>query len=281
MVKNRKIADWLKESSQSLKDADIPEPEIEAKFILAHLLNISPGKISAMAINNDNVPEYIIEQANEIINRRCSTRKPLAYLLGQWEFYGILLDIDENVLIPRPETEVLVDAILNNLPDDEILGIDVGTGSGAVAIALLKNRKNWKIIGADISYEALKVARKNAELNELSDRFFPIRCNLCEPFERSDFIVANLPYIPTEQFDELQPEVRCEPRKALDGGSDGLEFIRKILVQFDNIETKFLALEFGFGQKKRIIELIERKNYTYEIIEDYAKTPRIILIGKR
>jgi len=281
MKRNNKISHWMTKASKLLENAGIPESKIESELVLAYLLEISRGELSVMSINNDTILQNIFEQADEIIRKRCSTRKPLAYLLGQWEFYGILLDIDENVLIPRPETEILVDLILKKFPDKPLLGIDIGTGSCAIAIALLKNRKNWRIIGADISGKALRIARKNAERYGLLDRFFPVECDICAPFDRCDFIVANLPYVSTGQLDEIQPEVRYEPRKALDGGSNGLMFIRNLLKASAKIETNFLAIEFGIGQEIEIAKIIEQNNYKYEIIEDYAKIPRFASIEKR
>ncbi len=211
--------------------------------------------------------------------RRAGT--PVAYLTKEREFYALPLTVDERVLIPRPETELLVDEALQWIEAHgwtEPRVCDVGTGSGAIALALKKNGPNIQMTATDISAEALDVARLNAESLGLDIRFIESDL-LGEVEEDFDLIVANLPYIPEESIKTLSHEIRdFEPLRALEAGTDGLKFIRALIDSAkDRLREGFLFLEMGMGQENMVSELLEKAGYTVEgIREDLSGIPRII-----
>ena len=273
---NLRISKCLANSQSELRQSGVAEPEREALLILSHILKIKPGKVLTISSGFDSTLE---READAILKKRCRTRKPLAYIIGECEFFGLDFMIDENVLIPRQETEILVGTVLEALPDESLIGIDVGTGSGIIAISLLSKRSKWKIIGVDISEPALRIAQKNALLHNVQDRFLPIRCDALSPLIRADFVVCNPPYIPHKEIHNLSPEVRCEPISALDGGEDGFEFINKFVRQGTFLRSsKLIAFEFGWGQSAEIEKMLLEQKLNFEIINDLAEIPRVALI---
>ena len=168
-----------------------------------------------------------------LLERRLSG-EPLAYIVGTREFYGLELDVNEHVLIPRQETELLVDIVVEYLPSFGPMPtvVDVGTGSGAVALAIAAHNESVDLLATDVSRQALDVARRNASKLGLDDRVSFVRCDMLEAVGGPvDVIVSNPPYIPSSQIGRLQAEVRREPVVALDGGDDGLEPFRRLVVQ--------------------------------------------------
>jgi len=224
--------------------------------------------------------------------------EPLQYILGNAEFMGLEFKVNPAVLIPRPETEILVEAavkqfsVLNRKPSViEIL--DIGTGSGCIAISLAKNLANAKIDAIDVSEEALAVARENAALNRVEVNFFQadlFNRRADTPgfsprrFMTYDLIISNPPYIPTAEIDRLQPEIAHEPRIALDGGGDGLIFYSKIIeVSKKHLKNNgFLMLEIGFGQAEMIKNILQNSGIFMktEIIKDYQGLERVIITRK-
>jgi len=268
---------WLRHAIEKLNLFGITEAEREIVLIWAHLLSRNPGEAQAAMMNNA-IESDMLARADNIIDERCRIRKPLAYILGKWEFFGLQFAINEHVLVPRPETELLVQTALDALPDEEMLGIDIGTGCGAIAVALLAHRKNWRIIGTDICHAALEVAQRNAALNYVADRFIPLCCDMLSAIESADFIISNPPYIPSAEIATLAPEVQHEPRHALDGGDDGLDAIRNLLGDAMRLMPRLIAFEFGYGQDKAIGKMLSDKKLEFSIINDLAKIPRIALI---
>ncbi len=225
---------------------------------------------------------------------------PKQYQQGYTEFYKLKFKLTPAVLIPRPETELIVDFVLSALGSDPKLGfkapviissqaqgrtlIDVGTGSGCIAVATAKNLPDLKVIAVDISFAALEIAKKNAEIHHLSKRIFFMENDLLTGFTQSpDIITANLPYIPTARLMHIDPMVRdFEPKLALDGGYDGFELYRKLFSQMKNqrIIPKLFIGEIDSGQ--RDIALVEARRYfpaaTAEIKPDLAKKARFLVI---
>lgn len=197
---------------------------------------------------------------------------PLQYIMGKEKFFGLDFVVNEDVLIPRPETEVLVDValeLINSIPDTQYSILDLGTGSGNIAISLTKNVPDCRMIASDISEKALEVARLNARLNGVSDYISFIESDLFEDISGEfDYIVSNPPYIARHGFETLQKEVLKEPVLALYGGADGLEFYRRIF----SAATQALAhggyciVEIGFGQLTAIKEIIE-KTKEFKLVE--------------
>ncbi|MBL7080981.1 MAG: peptide chain release factor N(5)-glutamine methyltransferase [Candidatus Omnitrophica bacterium] len=232
-----------------------------------------------------------------VLRQRCKGR-PIHYILGQIEFMDSKLRLTPDVFIPRPETEILVETALNigkgfparggkrreKVKGKRLRVLDLGTGSGNIAISLAKFLPHCAVIGIDISGEALEIAEDNARLNNLDNVKF-IQGDLFSlfTFHFSPFtlIVSNPPYVPTAEIEALSSEVCCEPRVALDGGRDGLEFYPRIIAQAGCYLKKhgFLIMEMGFGQCEPIKELIKKskKFKIIDVVKDYQGIDRVIV----
>jgi release factor glutamine methyltransferase len=245
---------------------------------------------------------------SEIISgalKRRAKGEPLQYILGKTEFMGLEFKVDRNVLIPRPETEILVETAIKiasglRTQASGLNILDIGTGSGCIAVSLAKLLKDVKVTATDISDKAIVVAKGNAVLNKVEDKIDFIRqdlfglqsvaCSLkpefCSPQPNLfDFIVSNPPYIATTEIGTLQREIRFEPRIALDGGRDGLDFYRRIIKEAPNYLVKegYLILEIGFNQKIKI-ENIFHNSDDFEIIEtvkDYNNIDRVVVARRK
>lgn len=227
---------------------------------------------------------------------------PLQYIIGKEKFFGLDFIVDENVFIPRPETEVLVHTALETINEkqktkNELKILDLGTGSGCIAISLMvrlrspsnmneiegltKNAPNCKIFASDISDRAVETAKKNAILNGIPDTITFIKSDLFESIKgRFDIIVSNPPYIAQSEFKTLQKEVLMEPRLALDGGEDGLSFYRKIFNEAPGyLETGgYFIAEIGYGQREAIKKIIEgtKRFELIDVKEDQYSIDRVI-----
>lgn len=199
---------------------------------------------------------------------------PLQYIIGKERFFGLDFLVNEDVFIPRPETEVLVERALEivkgtrrKAQDTRIL--DLCTGSGCIAIALTKNASNCRIVASDISDRALEVAKKNASLNGVSDGISFIHSDLFKNIDgKFDIIVSNPPYIARYEFESMQKEVLREPRLAIDGGEDGLLFYRRIFDEAPRYlkEGGYCAVEIGYGQREAVREIMERSG-NFKVID--------------
>jgi release factor glutamine methyltransferase len=218
--------------------------------------------------------------------------EPIQYILGKTEFMGLEFKVTPDVLIPRQETEILVETAVKYVtksPSHQVTGLeimDLGTGSGCIAVSLAKLLDNVEITAVDISSKSIKIAEYNAALNNVSGKIKFINTDLflglCvyEP-ARYDIIVTNLPYISSGEIDTLQPEIKYEPRLALDGGSDGLTIYRKLIIEAPVYlkECGLLIMEIGFGQKDKIENIFHRlgKFAIIEVIKDYSGIDRVIV----
>ncbi len=209
--------------------------------------------------------------------RRLQDREPLAYILGEWYFYDEIYRVSPACLVPRPETEHLVEELIKRLPKGAVFA-DLCTGSGCIAVSTLAHRPDCRAVAVDLSKEALALAKENAVLNGVSDRISFLHADILRGDAlgntRFDAIVSNPPYIVTEVIDMLEPEVLCEPRMALDGGEDGLLFYRVLVNDYrQNIKDGgFLLLEIGYDQGEALKALCP-----CEIIKDYSGNDRIAL----
>jgi release factor glutamine methyltransferase len=216
------------------------------------------------------VPDHIYRGVHELLERRLKG-EPLAYIVGEWEFMGIPLDIDQNVQIPRVDTELLAETAIGWLKKNgrrESRVLDLCTGSGCIGIAIAKNLPDSRVILADISAKALAVARGNVRRHDLSARLACIRVDAGKPGSITlgmfDMIVSNPPYIPSSDIMGLDPSVRnYEPKIALDGGEDGLDFFRSIASGYVQLLRKggALMLECGFGQAPNVREILHEAGY--------------------
>lgn len=277
-----KVGELLAHGAERLNKAGCPDFWLESVLILSHAL----GKRKEWVLAH---PEAQVEEEEErlffsLLERRAK-REPLPYILGQIEFYGIPLKIDQRALIPRPETELLVEKALEwarNLPSLTIA--DVGTGSGAVAIALaLHLGEKGFIYALDSSPQALELARENASLNQVEKRIVFVLSDLLSALEEPvDLIVANLPYIPSAQLEKLAPELRWEPREALDGGPDGLAIIRKLLLQAPSYLQRggAMFLEVGPGQARKVKALARKAfpNAQISSFPDLRGIMRVVMV---
>ena len=227
------IRETIRETHQTLEAIGIPDARLEAEVMVMTVMRMNRQNI--FAEQETQVPANETQQLGEIIAQRLE-RVPLAYILGYREFYGINVVVTPSVLIPRPETEGMVEhtlfMALMGMETRELSIADVGTGSGAIAVNLAIHLPAARIYAVDISEPALDVAAWNIRAHSVADRVRLGHGDLLEAVpEPVDVIVANLPYIPTQRIPELQPEVRQEPGMALDGGPDGLDLVRRLLLQ--------------------------------------------------
>ena len=225
----------LNAARSSLRAGGIVEWRIEAEVLLRHVLGLERSEFLALAYGDGvNLTRNQSLLLQSLIDRRLSG-EPLAYIVGSREFYGLELQVDSRVLIPRQETELLVDIVLERLDRPQPRNpsvVDVGTGSGAIGLAVAANAESANVMATDLSQEALAVARQNAENLGLSGRIEFVHGDLLLPIEGPvDVVVSNLPYIPSGDVAHLAVEVQREPRIALDGGKDGLAHLRRLFQQ--------------------------------------------------
>lgn len=274
----------LKEAVGRLK-AKVSTPLLDAQVILCHILKVDR---LYLIVNKDRVLTHkqILEYEGLIQKRACGV--PVQYITGIQEFMGLEFYLEEGVLIPRPDTEILIEKILDSIDENDKYNIiDIGTGSGAISVSLAKYVQNSCVYSIDISQKALDIARINAVKNNVLPKINFLKGSLFEPLEninlleRIDILVSNPPYIPTEDIDTLQIEVsKFEPRPALDGGEDGLDFYRVIIdkapVYLKN--NGLIALEVGHDQARRVVKLMEeKKKYVdIEITKDLADIERVV-----
>lgn len=268
-----------------LKEHGVDDPRIEAEILLCHALNLKPSDL--IAHSDKEITKKRSYLFKSYILRR-SRHEPTAYITGYQPFMSLNFFVDDNVLIPRPETELLAETTIKEIQKKSIVNypwsiVDIGTGSGVIAICLAKRLKNVKIKAIDSSSAALKIARKNAKLHSVTKRIDFARGNFLDPVkDKVDLIISNPPYIPSKNISKLQPEVReWEPRSALDGGRDGLIYINK-LIKGSPSRLKpggTLIFEFGFKQAVPIKKLIQEAGVysSFNVIKDYSGIERILL----
>lgn len=249
----------------------------EAFLIIEEVYKIPRAKILA-----DREKSYTSPVISEILEKR-REHIPLQYILGRWEFMGKEFFVSPDCLIPRPDTEILVEKALEIIKNGDSVA-DFCTGSGCIGISLGIYKPETRLTLVDISSEALELARKNAQRHNVSARFILGDITRDMSGEKFDVIVSNPPYIPSSHIEGLSPEVQREPRLALDGGEDGLDIIRYLVsdgLELLNDGGKML-IEFGYDQEKSIDECLKnnKKISSYEIFYDYGANPRCVLICK-
>jgi release factor glutamine methyltransferase len=275
-----KVSSALKFLTEALTQK-LPEDRAkrEALEILAHLLRVSP--LNVWLKLEEEVPD---ETLNHILSRRL-TGEPLPYILGIAYFFGRPFYVEKEVLIPRPETEVLIEHFLEVAPPQGVI-LDLGIGSGILAITILLERPNYIAFGVDISKEALKVAQRNANLHEVSSRLYLILGDALKPLKEKPLftaIVSNPPYISEEEFETLDEEVRLyEPRVTLVSGKTGLEFYELILQHAPKLlqEGGFILVELGYNQGKSFYELAKALGYKVDFKKDLLGYQRSAVIWR-
>lgn len=271
----------LEEAVKILKDNNIDEAIIKAKIVLCMVLKIEKEYI---IINDSKEMEKEDEEKYFQYINKLKNGIPLQYITNNQEFMKLNFFVDENVLIPRADTEILVEEVISLANDDKNKILDVCTGSGAIAVSLAKYIKNSNVMAIDISKEALKIAEKNSFNNNVNIKL--IESDLFNNLEENDFdiIVSNPPYIRENVINELSIEVKHEPKIALDGGKDGLDFYRKLSSESYKYlkEDGYLCLEIGYDQKKEVIEILknEKKYKNIYSKKDLFGNDRIIITQK-
>ncbi|MEB3204882.1 MAG: peptide chain release factor N(5)-glutamine methyltransferase [Candidatus Sericytochromatia bacterium] len=275
----------LRLGSRRLRRLDLPSADLEASLLLGRATGLARLELilnTARAITAEEWTTY-----DRLLKRR-EAREPFQYLVGSQEFMSLDFAVDAAVLIPRPETEILVEAVLDLVEDagTQESGprvLDVGTGSGAILVTLANYVRVLEGTGVDCSLEALERARGNAERLGVADRLQFVQGDLLEPVVGGgrvfDYVVANLPYIPSVDIEGLEPEVRDhEPRMALDGGFDGLALIRRLVAEVEQVIKPggWLALEVMAGQAPRVMDLLEGWP-SVQVRHDLAGIERVVL----
>lgn len=288
----------LLRAREILANAGCDTPALDVELLAAKILGLDRTRLLME-------PERLLTQSQQekfhsLVQRR-RRREPLPYILREWEFFGLTLEITPAVLILRPETETLVEICLAKLkkmpgfpppgtlnPQPSTLnGFEVGIGSGAISIALAHNLSNLRIIATDSSQSALALARRNCLRHNLAGRITLLHGDLLHPLEENtkphslEFIIANLPYIPTGEIASLPPEVKdWEPRQAIDGGPDGLVIIRRLIDQAP-VWLKsggLIALEISPEQAEEVKRLLCAHNFgECELVPDLSRRPRVII----
>lgn len=258
-----------------LRENGIDDAKMDAWLLLAMVCKIDRNFYYVHM--HEDITEEQLSEYESVLKKR-SERIPLQYITGEQEFMGLKFQVNSNVLIPRQDTEILVEEAIKQIkPGMEVL--DLCTGSGCIIISIMKNVPEITAVATDISKQALIVAKENAKLNEVSVRFET--SNLFDSIKgRFDVIVSNPPYIPTAEIEKLMPEVRdFEPYDALDGKEDGLMFYRKIIEEGKQYlkPEGYLMFEIGYDQGKAVSELMRRAGYSeIKVIKDLAGLDRVV-----
>jgi len=285
------LSQALQTAALTLEHNGIEESPHEARILLQNILNLSPAEIYSHPGLSISYVE--IERLRQLIKRRIY-HEPNAYIVGNKEFYGTNFYVDNRVMIPRPETEILVEKAiefikgradyLSSLKRRPVVA-DIGTGCGAIAISLALNLPKCKIYATDISPAAIKVAEVNCNNQRVAERVNLLQGNLLEPLpEMVDLVIANLPYIKSSDLADLEPEiVSFEPRIALDGGRDGLQHIRSLIAHAKTrIQTHgCILLEIGDKQDKKVVTIAKHYLPTarYELVPDLGGINRVLKIA--
>jgi len=271
-----------RDAVRRLGQAGVKSPQVDVEWLLADLLSCNRSEIPLHAQTDLTAEDLVL--FSRWIERR-TRREPLQHILGTANFFGYDFQVSAEVLIPRPETEVLVELALEflvHLPNPSVF--DLGTGSGCIALSLAKRCSKASIIGSDVSREALALARANAVSLDTLDQVEFRHADGLAAFtkgEQVDLIVSNPPYIPTSKIDTLEPEVRDhDPRLALDGGPDGMQFYRLLADegQFHLRSGAKLMAEFGDGQAATIVDLFDQAGWpSVTTVNDLSHQPRILI----
>jgi release factor glutamine methyltransferase len=276
------VLEALNLSTEYLNKKGLESARLNAELMLAHILNCK--RLQLYLMFDRPLDENELSLYREFLARRAK-REPLQYILGEVEFYNIKLKVNKDVLIPRPETELLVEKIIKDYSQkSDFKFLDIGIGSGNISIALLVNLPNSQGIGIDISDSALTLAKSNAEFNLVNDRLellhFDILNDDIHSLGKFNAIISNPPYVSSEEFESLEPELKVyEPQIALTDFYNGLTFYRKIISVADSLlkEEGKVYFEIGKGQSNEVKALMENSRIkNINIIKDFQGIDRII-----
>ena len=274
------VLELLQSTSDYLARKGIDQPRLNIEHLLAD--SLGKKRIELYLEFDRQLTETELAPLREKVRRRAAG-EPLQHLLGSWDFYGRTFKVDRRALIPRQETELLVDVVLPKLKEASKEGmrlIDVGTGCGILAITFALEIPGLEVVAVDLSPDALALARENAARFGLESRIAFVHSNLLDQTDGVfRWVVANLPYIPTAELDTLQREVKYDPRLALDGGRDGLDVIRSLVAPLQTrlAPSALIVLEVGPDQAEPVRELLAGQNYRdISMTKDYQGVQRIV-----
>ncbi len=267
----------LRWTTEYFTEKGIDSPRLDAELLLAHVLKLDRV---GLYLNYDRpLSAAELDLIRPLVKRR-GQREPLQYLIGQTEFWSLEFDVEPAVLIPRPDTEILVEEALNHAGESGQL-LDVGTGSGAILISLATELPGWQLTGLDISPAALAVARRNAQKHAVAENIRWLQADLAQlPAQRYDLIVSNPPYIAAAEWEALMPEVRChEPQQALLADNQGLACYQHLTRQASAHLNPggWLLVEIGCQQAAAVQQLFSAAGLSDVYLrEDYAGQPRVV-----
>jgi len=277
------VLEALNGASDYLQNKGIKSSRLNAELLLSHILNCK--RLELYLSFDRPLQKSEIDSYRELLKRR-STFEPLQYIIGKVEFYGLEFEVNQSVLIPRPETELLVEAVIESVAKDENINIlDIGSGSGNISIALAKNIPSCTVVGIDISEEAIETSTRNAKLNGVESQLMFVKKNILNGIEINensfDVVVSNPPYVSVADFVNLDPELRLyEPQIALTDEIDGLSFYRNISVLSRSLlkNNGKLFFEIGAGQSDAVKKILIDSDYkNIVIIKDYSDIERVII----
>lgn len=268
--------------SHALASAGIEEAAYEAALLLHRFAGVS--RVSLLA---DREREFDLPLLEEAVRRRLE-REPLQYILGSWEFFGLTFTVNSHCLVPRADTECLVEEAIRRLPREARFA-DLCTGSGCIAVATLSSRPDLRGVALELYPDTLALAEQNAADNGVSHRFTPLQADLLSggaealrEFAPLDALLSNPPYIPTHVIEGLSPEVKREPRAALDGGEDGLVFYRAILRDYAPLVRPggLIILEIGYdqGDALRLLAAEQMPRASVEVLKDLGGQDRVVCL---
>lgn len=267
-----------REIAEIFRKSGIIDHDFEAREILLLACGVSHAAVIAEPCRIYDAPRL-----DELVKKRAE-RYPVQYLMGEVGFHRGTFKVTEDTLIPREDTELLVETALR-FAKNGCRYLDLCTGSGCVAISVLMSSKGTSALATDISDKAIAIASENARFNSVSDRVTFMTADVFDPawvseFAPFDMIVSNPPYIPSSEIDALEPELHIEPRIALDGGDDGLDFYRFIVMEYKKYlsDGGRFAFEIGYDQGKAIEQIANENGYDCEIYKDYGKNDRVALL---
>lgn len=279
-MKDNKVRQLTLFLCKIMKISDFLKIDYDTSLIaLTYILNKSKSYI--LMNQNYELNSEQSQRLNDIINKR-KTSYPLQYAIGEWEFYNLRLKVDERALIPRFETEIIVDYLIKSSIKKESI-LDIGTGTGAIALSLAKNIEGSSVIGSDIEQKALSLARENKELTGIKNVDF-IKSDLFKNIEgKFDLIISNPPYINKKDYESLDKELYFEPKSALYGGEDGLDFYKDIIKNSSNYlnDSGHLVFEIGYDQKEVLNKLLIDQGFVnIENKKDFNDFDRFIIAQK-
>jgi release factor glutamine methyltransferase len=268
------VLELLERTTRYFADYEVPSPRLTIELMLAEILKKT--RMQLYLEFDQPVSDEVMDRLRPLVKRRAEG-EPVEYLLGSTTFAGHRISVSPDVLIPRPETEIMLEEAFKLIKPDGLSVLDVGTGSGILPLSLAKKFSGLEIFAVDISPAALAMARRNGEeAGKITFLESDLMANPSLP-QRFQMIIANLPYIPSDQIDGLMREVKHEPRLALDGGADGLDLVRKLIAQSAG-RTHYLLLELGDGQAEEAKTLCLRAGYALiRILPDFTQRERILV----